>query len=367
MQGASRSRFIVGVALAVAALGAHAQDQCNALLDHGIRDITSLQSSAHAIAYNYHSYCGLDFKNESDSKVRRAAGSVFGYGSASGGDNTSSLRQRLIKWCDENREFASSRLELAQEANVISQPAITAWAQCMDMHQKNVRIKFSPSGEHSRFVHFEIDSTADSDLRFLGITEHGYECKVSMRKRSGGWFGSNDQPYIDNGNIQIDCTRDAPKVVERAGAGVLTYDEGYISINTDGPSLPVSFPKVVESYAVTPPSSVLAFDATECPAGWSPYEQAYGRFIRGIDPREQGGADPDGVRAPGHQQQDELKSHNHTSSHHALVHRRYGGPRQEDMDPGSWAGWMRLPTNSAGGKETRPKNVALLYCRRNQG
>nr|VFJ69801.1 MAG: hypothetical protein BECKFW1821C_GA0114237_10207 [Candidatus Kentron sp. FW] len=29
--------------------------------------------------------------------------------------------------------------------------------------------------------------------------------------------------------------------------------------------------------------SVVAFDAQECPSGWSEYAQAYGRFVRGID------------------------------------------------------------------------------------
>lgn len=106
-----------------------------------------------------------------------------------------------------------------------------------------------------------------------------------------------------------------------------------------------------------PSGAVIAFDLKECPAGWSEYEKAHGRFIRGID-RGDPKTDPQGERQPGSLQEDLLKSHTHT--HKAPRHYNSGAGGHARAKPdGSGT------TSATGGAETRPKNVALLYCRRN--
>lgn len=59
-----------------------------------------------------------------------------------------------------------------------------------------------------------------------------------------------------------------------------------------------------------PPGAVMAFSLTSCPANWSEYTPAYGRFIRGID-KSGTAIDPDGQRAPGAIQNDSLQNHTH--------------------------------------------------------
>ena len=116
---------------------------------------------------------------------------------------------------------------------------------------------------------------------------------------------------------------------------------------------------------VIPVGAVIAFDATECPAGggWKPYQPAYGRFIRGIDASSDS-IDPSGKRTPGSLQGDSNRSHTHKSLHKVMVHTQNGGPSGEDLDPGGWAGHMQIDiaADADGGPESRPKNVALLYC-----
>lgn len=141
-----------------------------------------------------------------------------------------------------------------------------------------------------------------------------------------------------------------------------------------------------------PTGAVMAFDLASCPTGWTEYTASRGRFLRGID--NGAGNDPAGTRAPGNVQADELGSHLHsvdppstaTNSAGAHTHNIIGGG-------GTSAGTTRLraqasstPTNMAtesagahthtvnipafnsaatGGAETRPKNVAVLFCRKN--
>lgn len=110
-----------------------------------------------------------------------------------------------------------------------------------------------------------------------------------------------------------------------------------------------------------PAGAVIAFDLESCPPSWKEYERAYGRFVRGIDKSIDEKMDPDGTRKPGQLQSDEFRSHSHTVTNTASGEWPHG-----DDGPGSHLGGLRpsVGSGSAGGSETRPKNVALLYCRK---
>lgn len=121
-----------------------------------------------------------------------------------------------------------------------------------------------------------------------------------------------------------------------------------------------------------PTGAIMAFDLASCPTGWSEYTAARGRFLRGID--STGAADPDGVRTAGSTQNDALKSHKHAT----VVEKDTGlfvgfgaggggtgapsSPRY--MSAGN-ATLGSAETSEVGADETRPKNVAVLFCRKN--
>ncbi|ODA66155.1 hypothetical protein A7A08_03008 [Methyloligella halotolerans] len=98
-----------------------------------------------------------------------------------------------------------------------------------------------------------------------------------------------------------------------------------------------------------PTGTIAAFAASSCPAGWSEYQAARGRFLRGID--NGAGNDPDGTRSPGDPQGDEFKAHTHYNDggNDNAVYRYWSAS--------SRGGWREL-----GGDETRPKNVAVTFC-----
>lgn len=108
--------------------------------------------------------------------------------------------------------------------------------------------------------------------------------------------------------------------------------------------------------------AVVPFNASMCPAGWEPYGPAQGRFVRGINQTGDRSIDPDGVRAPGSVQADELKSHTHT--HIQMVYdNNVDGVDSVVTHSGEHHNEQR-DTGATGAAETRPKNVALLYCER---
>jgi hypothetical protein len=110
---------------------------------------------------------------------------------------------------------------------------------------------------------------------------------------------------------------------------------------------------------------VAAFDATTCPAPWTLYTPAVGRFVRGLDPA--GTVDPDGTtRQAGSLQADGIGSHVHTMGVNGLdtganVNGTFRFPNFYGDVPAD--GKKKQTDGNVGGlSETRPKNVALLYC-----
>ncbi|KZK78478.1 hypothetical protein PsW64_04117 [Pseudovibrio sp. W64] len=276
-------RFLIFASLTVLPMELVAQEtsHCNALLQHGINNITRYQSAEHAIAYKYHQNCGSDFDSMSDSRVRAAAVSVFGYGSGQASGNSSQMRTALRKWCDTNQDFAASRTQLFQEASTLNSSALTAWNQCQDIAKKAVNISFQALGDHSNYVHIEVDSTLDANLVFFGVDTDGYTCETKLVDPAGNVTTNAVNQRIGNSNIQIDCQRDAPVTTEENGVGKIEFKQGYIVVNTSGSALPIAFEQVVDTYYVTPPGAIMAFNQAYCPEGWTPFKEGAGRFIVG--------------------------------------------------------------------------------------
>jgi len=110
-----------------------------------------------------------------------------------------------------------------------------------------------------------------------------------------------------------------------------------------------------------PSGAVMAFDRDTCPPGWSEYANAQGRFIRGID-KTGSRRDPDGKRAPGAYQPDSIAAHNHQVSISRADTQIVGRGILPYFEPRN--NFPAVRSSMEGGDETRPKNIALLFCKR---
>ena len=113
-----------------------------------------------------------------------------------------------------------------------------------------------------------------------------------------------------------------------------------------------------------PAGAVVSFNLDKCPIGWGEYDKAYGVFIRGID-KGVDKKDPDGERKRESLQEDILGDHFHTfrgAGAHGLTTADRGGDRRNLWHSGDYKQDANRKTSIVGGIETRPKNIALLYC-----
>lgn len=116
----------------------------------------------------------------------------------------------------------------------------------------------------------------------------------------------------------------------------------------------------ITSVSDVPTWAVMAFNLLGCPVGWSEYTPAYGRFIRWID-KSWVNIDPDWERDKWNIQEDDIKRHNHTTISTAQNAWTASSnlPRKSD-----WINPSLYDSGYTGGSETRPKNIALLYCQK---
>ena len=132
-----------------------------------------------------------------------------------------------------------------------------------------------------------------------------------------------------------------------------------------------------------PKFTIFAFNSDKCPSnGWEVFKQAEGRFLRGINTSQK--ANDINYRPPGSTQEyatasptnDITVSSNGTHSHRVIVKTvtdRNNGEYGITMAQGTEISEPSIHTSSKGGhvhtmsgwdNETRPNNVAVIFCQK---
>ena len=195
---------------------------------------------------------------------------------------------------------------------------------------------------------------------------------VSVTTNSNGYIslttGVTDWGYLSSGNsylptlvagrvssTNISATHlqlNSPTTVLACGAGLegaMRYTSGTMQVcdGSNWGNIGIGVPT----------GTIAAFNASSCPSGWTEYTAARGRFLRGIDTLA-AGIDPSGTRAAGSTQDDSLKSHTHTAPVPEIQPWRGSGSNIFGGTPS----YGTHNTGATGGTETRPKNVAVIFC-----
>ena len=108
-----------------------------------------------------------------------------------------------------------------------------------------------------------------------------------------------------------------------------------------------------------PNRAVVSFELESCPEelGWFAYTQAQGKFIHDHN--------PEGDRKLGSEQGDSIRRHHHVflgGGAAGTTNADNGDDRQNLWHGGDWGQGEQRQTSTEGDEETRPANIALLFC-----
>jgi len=218
-----------------------------------------------------------------------------------------------------------------------------------------------------------IDNKLEIGGGHIEIENDDMDSKIRFHDPGNYWYSMGiDQS--DGGKFKISWGGD----VGEENHFVLNSTTGDIGIGTNNPvgTLDVNGDICIAGDCIstwpsggsgTPAGAIMQFYLNTCPVGWKPADgtngtpDLRGAFVRGMETFDAGSTynnrDPNrsGAGTSGSYQGDEFYDHFHTSGGGATYGVAAGGSYNL-LAPGS--------TDSAGGNETRPKNVALIFCQK---
>lgn len=222
-------RWASALCFLLASMTAAMAASCDAILTHGLRNITVSQGSEALVSAKYFNHCQKNFDQMSDNVMAQAAVEVFGYGSGSGSFNRQQTREKLEQWCTDNRSIAMQNRNSYQMSQTFYQGAVSAWESCVRLDSKDITINpiISPDG---RTVDIGVvyRGATKSGVMLTGLATEGFECSVTTPDGKKIAYPRE----IGAQATQIRCKRTAPQQQNLGGANYNVLPRGTIGVQT---------------------------------------------------------------------------------------------------------------------------------------
>jgi len=341
---------------------------CNALLENGVRDNFSTYTNEDTFDVYKRALCSEKFSTyDKYASALKNDNISIGYGDYSLGLTGNSDKKRkefsskYETYCDSTFDLSSVKKRFMRKSAVISSNLASAFNSCVSSHlsaykaSRGLRLYIDATVQDD-FESFTIrlDRNTNSDTTVKNISPLNVSCKYGDNSIVSG-------SIISGSKVAISCKKSAKKAVTFS---ITTDGEGYSNDVTIPASkdrlyeLEARLIELEEQLSINSPEKVIiAVKDNRCPAGWRDYAPAYGMFIRGID--KTGNTDT-ANRPHGNFQEQSIQSHSHPIT--VFPNKRAGKATYDRFNAANHEKRTTGKTTATGGKETRPKNVALLYC-----
>lgn len=294
---------------------------------------------------------------------------------ASMGTSKASEEEVASKVCSANAGESSRADAYQQYVETISDNAYKAYEACEKLQVAKIDISVRSILNDEVTISVGNSSTKAAPATFQFITSAGATCQW----QTAGVAPTNPTSVPPGTTVFLKCSRSNIGKQESITIGDTSDGAGakltipWQAVTPQGIGIDLVgqlMKRVEEAISVSKETAnslsngVVAFSATACPDGWSAYTPAFGRFIRGID-QSNSAIDPSGLRTLGSIQNDSVGKH----AHPITLPGRAGNKAFVNKPPGwgydDWQGAASTAqTETSGDDETRPKNVALLYCKK---
>lgn len=228
------SNFALRILLAVASsylfvLSQSFAANCDAILTHGLRNISISKSDEALIATNYFNHCQKNFDTMTDEVMARAEVEIFGYGSGGGSFNRNQTRSRLEQWCTTNASSAQQNRSAYMESQTFYQGAVSAWESCVRLDSKDIAVTpvISPD-RRTVDIGIVYRGNGNSGVNFTGLPVEGFQCAVTLPDGA-----VTEYPIeVKNQTIQVRCLRDSPAKQELNNVEYDVIPRGTIGVQT---------------------------------------------------------------------------------------------------------------------------------------
>jgi len=354
----------------VVSISAQSSEICNALLENGVRDNFSTYTTEDTYDVYKNVLCTEEFSSyDKYASSLRNNNLSIGYADYSLGLSGNSAKKRsdfsmkYSSYCSSTFDLSSVKKRFSKKSAVINSNLASAFNSCVSNHLDAYKA--------SRGLHLYIDSTVQDDFEnFTVRLDRNTKSKTFIKSISPSNVSCKygDSPIIsgtiiEGSKIAISCKKSAKKA---AIFTIATDGEGYSNEVTIPASkdrlyqLEAKLIELEEQLAMNSPSKVIiTVKENSCPEGWRDYAPAYGVFVRGIDKT---GNHDEANRPVGNFQEQSIQKHAHKVT--VFGRKRSGKATYDRFDAASYDGSSVKTTSEGetGTKETRPKNIALLYC-----
>ena len=366
---------LLWMALCVAS-AASAQTDCSWVIRLSQRTTTVIQDQS-AFAAQASAFC-QEYAHASASNSSTSVGVSYAGVGASFGQSGGSAESLASKLCKSDNQSSSRTDAYQQYVETIAPGAYDSYNRCIALKSDSVDINIERDHVLPKYFSASVsyrapDSNAEGLFDFT--SSPGVICK---------WRGHDALqrgPIRLKGNEQtvLECNRASSTDASTVKIFPTTkpdsaLDFRWTSFRGDLPvdelqRLRAAVDSGVSALDATKASlagAVLGFAADSCPQGWALYEPAQGRFLRGLTTQATVTGDPDGQRKPGSYQADAFADHVHALPG---IIRDAGAMSQSNVPT---AGGMTYAFTTGGGStanavagagsESRPRNVAVLFC-----
>ena len=376
-------------------------NSCAAFLKLGVYNLAHSENVVDSELLKKSSFCAYDYNKIQTSPAQMAliedAYKLFG--NVGGTASLAQITEVQTRLCTA-AGFGSDiyRVQAAPISQNVYQTSLDAWNNCQSLAKEGVNFNLQPdSTMQSVTVTLSTNSTGmPATLNNLQQTGTGRSiCEATLPPRNGSFSGktiavdkTTSLKFDSSNKLTITCQRQMLKTGNDFSA-----DEQSLIFNTSIGSYQVpmaaigSLSRMSVDKATTEIQTVISadvskqisgmivpFNLTSCPSSWSPADgkngtpDLRGEFVRGFD-NDRG---VDAGRGIGSFQDHQLQTHTHRVID-GLVQSVYMGAISSDIYApvfGTGARVDNYPESTAPhganiGAETRPRNVALLYCVKN--
>jgi len=235
-------RRILASVFGIAALGSsQAAQNCDAIINHGMRNIEVTESADAAIAVKYFNHCGKDWSLLDDKQLANAEVEVFGYGGGSAGYSRSQRSERLNQWCTTNSSIAQRNQSSIQKSQLFYQGAVTAWDNCNALSSKDIIVtpRISPDAK-TVDIGIVYRGGTKSGVNLLNVVTEGFTCTTTSP------FDAKPVvfPYeVTQLSVQSHCRRDASGRRRDGEQEFAVLPRGTISVQTSSDPFQLYFPE----------------------------------------------------------------------------------------------------------------------------